>query len=66
MPEHIQSRHASVDILEEFEKEFAISHDERIHLKVDKGQPDRQPVKRGTKRMGGELAEAQWHEQLRK
>jgi hypothetical protein len=62
MPEHIQSRHAGDDILEEFENEFAISCDERIHLKVEKGQP----VKRGTKRMGGELAEAQQHKQLQK
>jgi hypothetical protein len=50
MPDHIQQKHGGQDVAEDFELEFAISRDERIHLKIEKGQPDRQPVKRGAKR----------------
>jgi hypothetical protein len=55
MPAHIEEKHAGQEISEDFEKEYVITWDEMIHLKILKGQLDRPPVKRAAKRNAGEL-----------
>jgi hypothetical protein len=55
MPGHIEEKHAGQEISEDFEKEYVITRDEMIHLKILKGQLDRPPVKRAAKRNAGEL-----------
>ena len=60
MPDHIQQKHGGQHVAEIFELEFGISQDERIHLKIEKGQPNHQPVKHGAKRKLNECGNNLW------
>jgi len=66
MPDHIKAKHGGDIILEDFENEFAITRDERIHLKIEKGLLDRQPTKRGEKRRPGEQEDVPQGKKARK
>jgi hypothetical protein len=55
MPVHIEEKHAGQEISEDFEKEYVITQNEMIHLKILKGQLDCLLVKCAAKRNAGEL-----------
>ena len=55
MPAHIEEKHAGQKRSEDFEKEYVITWDEMIHLKILKGQLDCLPIKHAAKRNAGEL-----------
>lgn len=48
----LSQKHPGQNIAEEFEKTSTITQDEKIHLKIEKGELDHQPAKCTAKKKG--------------